>query len=448
MSTYIQEYYKCKKQYLALKGGQQLVYINLGQQSSRLLEVTNGIVVSEPKMNNDGIYITDRVRDYSEYQYRMVIIVASGKVDCMRCAIVCDSVDRVVEYFEQVDLKLGLGYFVECSDSGLFGMHKSLRSWELKCAVNADYVRLSTSQSVSGSCVLVNRIGLDIDGMRRGGGRDIVYKDGEQDIFYSGVDYDGDVLKCVVLVDEKREVQKLDVDEGVVDENIDFFIEMAKKNMQEVSGSQLGYGVFVISVVPEGGKILSVDVDLSEKYIDYEMRIVRRVFSKVKLLNMADMNDVMVGDLLELTSNKDIMTGIGQGELWDRKKIMGIVDDAKKDKGKIDKDRNYFDWVVSLFYGRGKIVGYVSLRPMFKGVKGHNVLKSDLQIRIFTWPGMGYGINIMKEIHNMAKKLGRRIWSVIHTDNKGSIAFFRKLGWTYKGEMRLGQGNNALFILE
>lgn len=168
--------------------------------------------------------------------------------------------------------------------------------------------------------------------------------------------------------------------------------------------------------------------------------IVKQIFSKIKLVSMDKINDKQIDELLILTTNRDIMSHIGGGEVWDRSKILKLIEDAKHDKDMEMSKRRYFDWIVCLKYGVNKVVGYVSLRPFTKN-KDNN-----LQVRIFTYPNMGYGTNIIRKIIKFIGKTDFKLWATIHKDNIGSLSFFRKLGWKYMNDIKIGSSVNEVYL--
>lgn len=174
--------------------------------------------------------------------------------------------------------------------------------------------------------------------------------------------------------------------------------------------------------------------------------IIRPIFSKISFVPFAKINDKMIKELLYLTLNPVIMENIGRGELWDRKKLMQMLEEEKKDTSDI-ASKQYFSWIVCLRYGIQKVVGYVSIRPMFKSNQWE-IGPRDLQIRIFTYPSQGYGTSIMEKIVKFASNNHIKLWAIIHSDNKISISFFKKLGWKEMGVMKLGGNDNMVFKYE
>ena len=174
--------------------------------------------------------------------------------------------------------------------------------------------------------------------------------------------------------------------------------------------------------------------------------IIRPIFSKVLLVPFDKINDKMIKELLYLTLNSTIMENIGRGELWDRNKLMQMLAEEKKDTSDI-RSKQYFSWIVCLPYGTQKVVGYVSLRPMFK-TNQWELGPRDLQIRIFTYPSQGYGTSIIKKIIKFASNFDIKLWAIIHSDNAVSINFFKKLNWKKMGTMKLGGNDNMVFKYE
>lgn len=187
-------------------------------------------------------------------------------------------------------------------------------------------------------------------------------------------------------------------------------------------------------------------VEFENAFLDWEYNcIVKPTFNKIVLVSVAKMTSVMIGQLLELTTDSDIMDNIGRGELWDRDKIEQLIDYEKKESGLALTEKKYMSWVACLKYGIGKVVGFLSLRPMFRA-RNLNVGDSDLQIRIFTYPSQGYGSNIIKKLMSMTIDIKKQIWATVHSSNAVSIKFFTKLGWTNMGSITVGKESNVAFL--
>ena len=196
--------------------------------------------------------------------------------------------------------------------------------------------------------------------------------------------------------------------------------------------------------------------NFEKDYLNWEYNsIIKPTFSKIKLVPLEKINDKMIDELLILTTNNEIMSNIGLGELWNRDKILKIVGESKQDSLISDNERKYFNWVTILKYGTNKVVGYVGLRPMFKIDKIDKIDKTDkdltigpkdLQLRIFTYPSQGYGTNIINKIIKFINKTNYKLWATVHTDNVVSISFFKKLGWKYMGDTKISNSMNSLFL--
>lgn len=175
--------------------------------------------------------------------------------------------------------------------------------------------------------------------------------------------------------------------------------------------------------------------------------IIKPTFSKIKLIPMEKLENNAIDELLLITTDLKIMTNIGKGELWDRNKIVGLMQDSKKDAN-TNAPRKYFHWAIQSKYGFKKIVGYVGLRPMFKQ-KNLMINDNDLQIRLFAYPSQGFGTQIIKKIIKFIdNNPPLKLWATVHIDNNISLNFFHKLRWKNMGEITVGGERNTVFLYE
>lgn len=185
--------------------------------------------------------------------------------------------------------------------------------------------------------------------------------------------------------------------------------------------------------------------NFAKAYLSWEFNsIVKPIFSQIELIPLEMVNEQMLEELLILTTNKEIMAHIGRGELWNREKILKMINESKQHSLiNASHPRNYFNWVVRSKYGRQKIVGFVGLIPMFKGI--HNEVGiNDLRLRLITY-SQGYGLAILKKLKKYVDQTNYNIWILIHVDNKFPISMTKKLGAEFMGDTVIGDRVNSLF---
>lgn len=141
------------------------------------------------------------------------------------------------------------------------------------------------------------------------------------------------------------------------------------------------------------------------------------------LIVLEPLSDKYIDGLLSITTNQETMANIGNGQVWDRKKLSEKVE-ANVQDSKIDvRLRKYYHWV--LLSGE-TVVGYVGLHPM---IGAHD---DTLQLRIIVSEkerGKNYGTKSVKEVLKMENvSIPFNICALVSQKNKASMRIMQKAG--------------------
>lgn len=183
--------------------------------------------------------------------------------------------------------------------------------------------------------------------------------------------------------------------------------------------------IFIILVVVTGLIIIFCkgSITLGNKF---QLTFNGGMESENQKISLSDITKKYINDIKKLTTNKSLMSKVGNGQSWDDKKIKRFIKYNEQDAKIIDpKQRKNFYW--GIIYNN-HLIGVV-------GIHSVNYNKSNLYTTIFINPkyqGMGIGTNSLRLAIAKFKSLNphiKYIYSNISPDNKNSILLHKKIGF-------------------
>jgi len=417
------------------------IYISSKISHHVIIEIVTTIkdkFTSTSNINQAEIFVTNDLIECEEiknhYHHKIILL---SQID--QCSISCLNTKELIDYLLTDDYNLGLTYTLAGTPiSHEFQLHKLLRSWSIKYnSETVDYLRIEDGTSPQISSILTNTLNINLDVLSDLSNQ-IVIKDIIPKNFYLLVTSLG---KFFVLNPTESSDNSAIIQSEMIKKLVSLIVS------KSVSGAKYAYQIFEVNFdIEKKLQLSSLKIILNDSQLSWEYySAIRPIFSKIRLVTFENTTDRQIDELLQLTTNHTIMENIGRGELWDRIRIQNLIKDSKQDANILIEKRSYFNWLVCLKFGQHRVVGFVSLRPMTKYLTSISIGKSDLQIRIFTYPSQGYGTNIIKAITKFIKKTPFTLWAIIHEDNQISINFFKKNGWTPMGKIKISGVDNIVF---
>ena len=137
-----------------------------------------------------------------------------------------------------------------------------------------------------------------------------------------------------------------------------------------------------------------------------------------------------IDSLIPITIDQPTMLNIGNGEVWDRKKLLEKAESNITDSKMDPRLRKYYHWVVLL---NDKVIGYLGLHPMVK--------RDDLQFRIIISSkerGKNYATTAIKNLLCMENvSIPFIINGVVNPLNLASISMMKKAGMVQSQDIKI-----------
>jgi len=168
--------------------------------------------------------------------------------------------------------------------------------------------------------------------------------------------------------------------------------------------------------------------------------------NQCRLIPLNKITDNHINELVQITSNKNIMKNIGKGNLWTTQDIKQFVKDERNESNKLHHSRMYYSFILVC---NNKVIGFIAGRKN-KNLLPKNITPYDLLLRMFIsskHSGKGYGKLIIKLfIQTYARLISNNL--SISTNKISNTKLFSDIDKTNVASIKIHIANGFIFDCE
>ena len=201
------------------------------------------------------------------------------------------------------------------------------------------------------------------------------------------------------------------------------------------------YYIKTLSLFPKNDKVDNLIQALSTTQPQPTTELINIIREPIVAgVRLETLTEKYIDALLPISTNVETMKNVGNGEIWNRAKLVEKVSSGIQDLGTHVKNRTYYHWVI---LNNDIVVGYAGLHPMV----GQTRL---LQLRIFVgtqYRGANIGTLATKKILEMQNTtIPFRILGVVEKNNTASIKMLKKAGMVLSRPVKIRGKEYDVFL--